>query len=203
MSPVLPHPSIASQEAPQHSDPFRDDSTPSSTGKSYCLFPAGQLARYRNLLLGEFAEAFQRPDFEAGSAPKRVVLVLDAAVTANKLGVHHERLAECVCCWHQAVLRRQPMSRKERFYWVLRGRQCWFPSAELREYRRNLTRSLAKLEACVERIEVPFPSMEQLVQVIYLIDDLRIKHEELDGCPCWYTAEELKAHPRESEAKRG
>ncbi len=69
-------------------------------------------------------------------------------------------------------------------------KQCNFPSKELRAYRQELA-MLADA--------TPDDRLVPLMNLVMAIDSLRLDHEALDGCRCWYTPAELAFNDRHAE----
>jgi hypothetical protein len=61
------------------------------------------------------------------------------------------------------------------------SKSCNFPSAQLLEYRRELVKVADRLN----------PQSQELMDIMasaLAIDQLRILHEGITGCQCWYEA---------------
>lgn len=58
---------------------------------------------------------------------------------------------------------------------------CEFPSAQLLEYRREIVR-------VADQLTSDSPELRDILASALAIDQLRILHEGITGCQCWYKA---------------
>jgi hypothetical protein len=175
---VTPAPAVSASSA---------TSSPVSSA-STCLFPAAPLAWYRDHMFGAFIADIAVPEGDVDRAGLEIKL----ARAARELGEEHNRGSNCYC-WHVEKIDVET-STAETGKWVLAGRPCVFPGKELRAYRRSLVDQVSKLEALDPSGESIHDQLKQIGRQIRAIDKLRLDHEELDGCKCWYSPEDLRRH---------
>ena len=68
------------------------------------------------------------------------------------------------------------------------SQQCKFPSRALREYSAHLVAEIGEIKAA----EGYSQKVTARLRLGMQINQLRLKHEELNGCRCWYTPAEIE-----------
>jgi hypothetical protein len=66
------------------------------------------------------------------------------------------------------------------------GRSCNFPASALRAYYSQILSGVKALEACDPNADV-----RSQMTVLLSVERLRLDHEDVVGCRCWYTPAEL------------
>ena len=82
---------------------------------------------------------------------------------------------------------------------------CSFPAIELRAYLHELRAELDRLFDAGEKLSSASPRFNAIAESIRGILKLRCDHEDVDGCICWYTPDELsrnRAHDKYVEQWR-